>query len=115
MVEALFSLGSHAAVLCLGTIQARTHTLGLMLNHDLSTRWTHHSFDSVSFFATSNNLGDVLEKLRDITTELASTSQHHNRSQHFVPHQVLHGSRACITSLVIIPVLSHARPSAAFC
>ena len=45
-----------------------------------STRWTHHSFDSVSLFATCNNLGDVLEKLRDIRTELASTSQHQNRS-----------------------------------
>ena len=35
--------------------------LGLVSNHNLSTRWTHHSFDSASCFATCYNLGDVLE------------------------------------------------------
>ena len=35
----------------------------------LSTRWARHSFDSASCFATCPNIGDVLEKLRDITTE----------------------------------------------
>ena len=43
--------------------------LGLVSNHNLSTRWTHRSFDSASWFATCHNLGDVSEKLRDIRTE----------------------------------------------
>ena len=75
--------------------------LGLVSNHDLPTRWTHHSFDSASFFATCQNLGD-LEKLCAIRTGLAATSQHQNRSLHFVLHRVLHGSRACITPQVVI-------------
>ena len=65
-------------------------------------RWAHNSFDSASCFASYSNLGDVLEKLRDMRTEIVSTSQHQNRSQHFVPHWVLYGSRACFTSPVII-------------
>ena len=43
-------------------------TFGLVSSHNLSTRWTHHSFDSASCFATCRNLGDVLEKLRDTWT-----------------------------------------------
>ena len=135
MIEALSSLGplgpvardanscffydsKHAAGVCLGTIQARSHVqlaltcqqsllkvehklrftmqrvyghawnlgdecadlaaalgaLGLVSNHNLSTRWTRHSFGSTSCFAACDNLGDVLEKLRDIRTELASTA-----------------------------------------
>ena len=120
----VFYDSKHAAGICLGTIQARTHiqlaltcqqpllkiqhrlrfsmqhvyghavnlgndcadhaaalgALGSVSNHNPSRRWTHHSFDSVSFFATCVNLGDVLEKLRDIRTELASTFQHQHRS-----------------------------------
>ena len=34
---------------------------GLVSNHNFSTRWARHSFDSVSCFATCHNLGDVLE------------------------------------------------------
>ena len=45
--------------------------LVLVSNHNLSARWTHHSFDCTSCFATCNNLGDVLEKLRDIRFGLA--------------------------------------------
>ena len=52
---------------------------GWVSNHNLSTRWTHHFFDSASCFATCYNLGDVLEKLRDIRTEHISTSQLQNR------------------------------------
>ena len=47
-----------------------------MSNHNLSTRWSRHSFDSASCFATSHNLGDVLEKLRDTRTEHVSASRH---------------------------------------
>ena len=35
---------------------------GLVSNHNLSTRWARHSFDSVSCFDICHNLGDVLEK-----------------------------------------------------
>ena len=42
--------------------------LGLVSSHDLSTRWARQSFDSVSCFEICHNLGDVLEKLRDIRT-----------------------------------------------
>ena len=40
--------------------------LGLVSSHGFSTRWAHHSFDSTSCFPSCSNLGDVLEKLRDI-------------------------------------------------
>ena len=52
---------------------------GLVSNHNLSTRWVRHSFDSASRFATCHNLGDVLEKLRDIGTEHVSASRHQNQ------------------------------------
>ena len=52
---------------------------GLVSNHNLSTRWARHSFDSTSCFATCHNLGDVLEKLRDIRMEHVSDSQHQTR------------------------------------
>ena len=78
--------------------------LGLTSNHNnLFTRWTHHSFDSASCFATCYNLGDVLEKLSDIRTEHVSTSQLQNRRQRFVlsPGFIV-SHRACVISLVII-------------
>ena len=53
--------------------------LGLVSSHNLSSRWAHHSFASASCFASCNNLGDVLDKLRDIRTEMVFTSQHRNR------------------------------------
>ena len=59
----------------------------LVSNQNLSTRWTHHSFDSTSCFATCYNLCDVLENLRNIRTGHVSTSQHQNGSQRFVLHQ----------------------------
>ena len=40
--------------------------LGLVSSHNLSTRWTHPSFDSTSCFAACYNLGDVLDKLREL-------------------------------------------------
>ena len=114
----------HAAGVCLGTTQARTHAqlalscqqlllkvqytlrftsqhvygqaenfgnecadhaaalgaFGLVSNHNFSTRWKHHSFDSASYFATFYNLGDVLEKLRDLRTEHVSASRQQTRS-----------------------------------
>ena len=110
----VFVDSKHAAGVCLGTIQARTHVqlaltfqqlllkvqhrlritmrhvsghagnlgsasadhaaapgaLGVVSNHNLSTRWTLHSFDATSCFPSCGSLGDVLEKLRDIGTEL---------------------------------------------
>ena len=127
----VFYHSKHAAGICLGTIQARTHVqlalsfqqsllkvqhklrftmqhvyghaenlgnecadhaaalgaFGLVSNHNLSTRWTHHSFDSASCFASCDNLGDVLEKLRDIRTEHVSASRQQTRSRRFVPHR----------------------------
>ena len=53
--------------------------LGLVSSHNFSTRWTHHSFDTTTCFASCNNIGDVLEKLHDIKTEMTSMSQHQNR------------------------------------
>ena len=50
--------------------------LCLVSNHNLSTRWARHSFDSVTCFATCRNLGDTLEKLRDTRAEKMSASQH---------------------------------------
>ena len=52
---------------------------GFVSNHNLSTRWARHSFDSLSCFATCHNLGDVLEKLRDIRKEHVSASLHQTR------------------------------------
>ena len=53
---------------------------GLVSHHNLSTRWARHSFDSVSCFDICHNLGDVLEKLRDIRTARVSASQRQTRS-----------------------------------
>ena len=109
----------HAAGVCLGTIQARTHvqlalacqqsmlkvqhrlrltvqhvyghtwnlgnecadhaaalgTFGPVSNHNLSTRWVRHNFDTSACFGSCNNFGDVLEKLRNIRTEITSIPQ----------------------------------------
>ena len=43
-------------------------TFGLASNQNMSSRWAHPSFDSDVCFATCHNLGDVLEKLRDVRT-----------------------------------------------
>ena len=50
---------------------------GLESNHNPSTRWARHScsIDSESCFAKCHNLGDVLEKLRDIRTARVSRRQ----------------------------------------
>ena len=52
--------------------------VGMVSSHNLSTRWTHHSFDTAACFASCNNIGDVLEKLHDIRHETISMSQHQN-------------------------------------
>ena len=121
----------HAAGVCLGTIQARTHiqlalacqrsmlkvqhklrftvqhvyghagnlgnecadhaaalgALGLISSHNFSARWAHHTFDTAACFASCNNLGDVLEKLHDIRTELTSIPQ--NGRLRDIPHRFL--------------------------
>ena len=112
----------HAAGICLGTIQARTHlqlalacqqsmifaqrklrltmqhvyvhsgnlgndcadhaaalvTLGFTSNHNVATRWIHHSFDASACFDGCNNITEILERLQRIRTDTASLSQ--NRS-----------------------------------
>ena len=52
--------------------------LGLVSSHNFSTRWAHHSFDAAACFHSCNNIGDVLQKLHEIRTEMTSTSQHQN-------------------------------------
>ena len=49
--------------------------LDLASSHNLSTRRAHHTFDTAACFASCNNIGDVLEKLHDIGTEITSMSQ----------------------------------------
>ena len=51
---------------------------GMVSSHNLSKRWTHHSFDTASCFASCNNIGNILEKLHDIRPETTSMSQHQN-------------------------------------
>ena len=51
----------HAGYLLCQDHAAAFGALGLVSSRNLPTRWTHHSFDSTSCFATCNNLGDVLE------------------------------------------------------
>ena len=53
---------------------------GLVSKQNLSTRWARQSFDSVSCCDICHNLGDVLEKLRVISTARVSASQHQTRS-----------------------------------
>ena len=50
-------------------------TFGLVSNHNLSTRWVRHNFDTSACFGSCNNIGDVLEKLRNIRTETTSLPQ----------------------------------------
>ena len=58
---------------CAGHAAARC-TIGLVSNRNISTRWTH-PFDSDSCFPTCHNLGDVLEKLRNVRTSRVSASR----------------------------------------
>ena len=55
-------------------------TFGLVSNHNVRTRQTHPSFDSNSFFAPCDNLGDVLQVLHDVRTARVSASQRLVRS-----------------------------------
>ena len=82
--------------------------LGLVSSHNFSTRWALHSFDSASCIASCSNLGDVLEKVRDIRTDMVSTSQHPNKSSRFVLQRVLCSSQAYTAPHVFIsqPFLS---------
>ena len=50
-------------------------TLGLVSSHNLSARWARHNFDTADCFGSCNNIGDVLDKLRDIRTEITSLPQ----------------------------------------
>ena len=37
--------------------------------------WARHNFDTADCFGSCNNIGDVLDKLRDIRTEITSLPQ----------------------------------------
>ena len=50
-------------------------TFGLVSCHNLATRWARHNFDTSDCFGSCNNIGDVLEKLRNIRTETTSLPQ----------------------------------------
>ena len=47
-------------------------TFGLVSNHNLAFRWVRHNFDTSACFGSCNNVGDVLEQLRNIRTETTS-------------------------------------------
>ena len=38
-------------------------TFGFVSDHNLSTRWARHNFDTAACFGSCNNIGDVLEKM----------------------------------------------------
>ena len=40
--------------------------LGLISSHCLTVRWARQTLDNAACFETCNNIGDVLEKLRDM-------------------------------------------------
>ena len=46
-------------------------TLGLVSNHNLAARWVRHNFYTSACFGSCNNIGEVLEKSRNIRTETA--------------------------------------------
>ena len=76
---------------------------GLVSNHNFSTRWAYPSFDSNLCYAICHNLGDVLEKLRDIRTDvyqLPSTRPGVRAGFHAVLRYV---SLACTTFLLVVP------------
>ena len=50
-------------------------TFGLVSNHNLATRWVRHNVDTSACCGSCNNIGDVLEKLRNIRTETTSLLQ----------------------------------------
>ena len=54
---------------------AALSALGLVSHHNLSARWARHTFDTAACFASCNNIGDVLEKLGNIRTEVTSIPQ----------------------------------------
>ena len=54
---------------------AALRALGPVSNLNLSTRWVHHNFDIDACFGSCNNIGNLLEKLHDIRTEITSTPQ----------------------------------------
>ena len=49
--------------------------LDLVSSHNTSTRWARQTFDTAACIASCNNIGDVLEKLHDIRTEITSIPQ----------------------------------------
>ena len=47
-------------------------TLGLVSRHNFGTRWARHNFYTSACFVSCNNIGHVLEQLRNIRTETTS-------------------------------------------
>ena len=56
----------------LGNAHAAHGTFGFVSSHNLATRWVRHNFDTSACFGSCDNIGDVLEKLRNIRTETTS-------------------------------------------
>ena len=75
---------------------AALKALGLVSSHDLSFPWARHNFDIAACFGSCNNIGDVLEKLHDIRTEMTSIPQ--KGRWRSVSHRILCCSHACISS-----------------
>ena len=50
-------------------------TFGLVSCHNLATRWVRHNLDTSACFGSCNNIGEVLEKLRNIRTRTATLPQ----------------------------------------
>ena len=71
---------------------------GLVSNHNLATRWNHRNFDISACCGDCDNIGEVLEKFRNIRYELSSLPQ--EGSSCFVLHRVLCDSHARIASLL---------------
>ena len=94
----------HAAGICLGKIQARTHvqlalacqqsmiraqhrlrlcadhaaalcTFGLTSSHNVATRWIRHNFDTSFCFDDCNNISETLERLQHFRTSAAILHQ----------------------------------------
>ena len=84
-------------------------TFGLVSNHNLSTRWVRHNFDTSACFGSCNNIGDVLEKLRNIGSETTSLPQ--DGSYCCVRHRALYDFHARIAShFVCSQPFSRAQP-----
>ena len=73
----IFYDSMHAAGICLGTIQARTHVqLALACQqYNVASRWIRHNFDASESFDERHSISETLERLQHIRTNTASSHQ----------------------------------------